>query len=251
MNLSEVVSTVQKAVRDNSPAILTAIGVSGSVGTAYLAWRAGWKSSDRLEVYPPGNFVDGKFQKKELTKREKFDLVWDLYIPPVASGVITVAAIVGANHISSKRMAAAYSVLAVTEKTLSEYREHVAEQLGEKKEKLLHDDLIQKKINENPPGQLVIAGAGTVLCCELFTGRYFMSDMETLRKAQNDINAKAIAHRWATLNDFYWLVGLQVTSNSGDIGWTSDALLDLDFTTVMSDDSRPCLAFEYTNLNPL
>lgn len=251
MNLNLLAKTIQKAIRDNSPVILTAVGVSGTITTAYLAGRATWKAFERLEVYPPGQIVNGEFHKDSLTNREKLELVWDLYIPPVTSGILTVGAIIGSNHISSKRAAAAYSVLAVTERTLSEYREQVIEQVGAKKEQAIRDEIAQRKVAENPPGQLIVTGAGTVLCCELYTGRYFHSDMEKLRKAQNDINMKLVNQMYATLNDFYWIMELPQTSDSGGVGWDSSRLLELEFSTVLSDDSRPCIAFEYNYIKPL
>jgi hypothetical protein len=79
----------------------------------------------------------------------------------------------------------------------------------------------------------------------VLTGRYFNSDMETLRKAENDVNFRLVNELYVPICDFYYLIGLPYTSNSGQIGWTSGKLMNLEFTTTMSEDSRPCLAFEY------
>jgi hypothetical protein len=69
--------------------------------------------------------------------------------------------------------------------------------------------------------------------------------METLRKSQNDINAKLNAHQYASLSDLYYMIGLPNTSTSDHMGWSADKHLELSFTTVMSEDGRPCLAFDY------
>ena len=240
MNFSSTMKDLTRTIRHNAPPILTALGVSGTVATAYLTGVATWKASHRLSEQPP----------KE-TKKELFLEVWDLYVPPVFTGVVTVGCIVGANHVSSKRMAAAYSVLAITEKGFAEYREQVVERLGERKEKEIRDDIARSKVESNPPGALVVVGAGTVLCCELYTGRYFNSDMESLRRAQNDINAQLNREMYATLNDFYYLVGLPATSHSGNVGWSSDRQLALEFTSMLSEGATPCLAFEYNYTKPL
>lgn len=241
MSFSRFVNGVQKTIRDNSPVILTALGVSGVVTTGYLAAKAGWQSQHRVAQDPCD----------DLTAREKAELVWDLYIPAVTAGVITIGCIVCATHVSSKRVAAAYSILTVSEKAFDEYREKVVEQIGERKEQAVRDEIAQDHISKNPPGNLVVAGSGSVLCCELFTGRYFNCDMETLRKAANDINAKLVGEMYATLSDFYYLVGLPQTSNSGGIGWESSKLMNLEFSTVMSGDNRPCIAFEYNYTKPV
>ncbi len=237
MNLISLAQTAQKVIKSNSPAILTALGVSGTLGTAYLAGKASYRAAIRIkEQEPPDN---------PMTLGEKFELVWDLYVPAVAAGAVTVGSIIGANHISSKRTAAAYSVLAVAEKGFAEYRDKVVEVHGEKKEAAIREEIAKDHIRANPPGETIVVGSGSVLCCELFTGRYFNCDMEKLRRSQNDINAKLMSEMYATLSDFYYMIGLPPTSDSGRIGWESDKQLALSFTSILCEDSRPCLAFDY------
>lgn len=240
MNLTTLLSLVKTTARKNAPAILTAVGVSGTFTTAYLAAVASWRAKGRLSEGPP---------IEDLTKREIFDQVWDLYLPPVISGVVTVGCILGANHVSSHRATAAYSLLATSERALEEYRNKVVEQIGERKEKALRDEIAQDRVSQTPP--TLVLGSGNVLCCELFTGRYFNSDIEALRKAQNDINARLFNEPCVPLNYFYHLVGLPETSASGDVGWEMGNLMELDFSTVMSDDSRPCIAFAYNYVKPI
>jgi hypothetical protein len=121
------------------------------------------------------------------------------------------------------------------------------------KEQKIRDELAQQRISSNPPTsrEVIITGKGEVMCCELFTHRYFRSDMETLRKAQNDLNEKIFHSFYVPLNEFYDLVGLPHTSNSGYLGWDSDKLMELKFSAVMSEDGEPCLAFEYNYTKPL
>lgn len=240
MNLTEIAKMTQKVLHDNSPSILTAMGVSGTLATAYLTGKASFDAARRLGEGPP---------IENLTKREIIERIWDLYIPPIASAVVTVGCVIGSNHISSKRTAAAYSVVAVSEKMFAEYREKVIESHGERKEKLIRDEIAQDRINSNPPPAIVM-GSGEVLCCESHTGRYFMSDMESLRKARNDINAKLIGDMYATLDDFYYLLKLPQTSQSGALGWESDKMLELDFSAVLTE-GKPCMVFSYNYIKPL
>lgn len=227
---------VKAFAKENSPEILTGIAIGGSVTTAYLAGIASIHAIRRLDNTP---------LVENMNRREKFLEVWDLYIPTVFSGGVTIACIVGANRISTKRALAAYSLLAVSEKTFEEYREKVVERIGEKKDKEIRDEIAQKKVSDNPPNNVLVAGSDGVLCCELFTGRYFHSDMESLKKAVNEVNAKAMREDYCVIGEFYYIIGIPHTSNSGRIGWTSDKLLVLDFTTTLTEDGKPCLAFDY------
>lgn len=238
--ISNLVIKTTQIVRSNSPAILTALGISGTVTTAYLTGKASYRAAQRLSTEPA-----------DISNREKFELVWDLYIPAGVSGVVTIGCIVGATRISSQRAAAAYSLVTLSEKAFDEYREKVIEKLGEKKEQDVRDEIAQERINQHPSGSVIAVGSGSVLCCELYTMRYFQSDMETLRKAQNDINAKLNTHMYATLDDFYYMVGLGQTSESHSLGWESDRLMSLDFTSALTDTGKPCLAFGYNYTRPL
>jgi hypothetical protein len=81
--------------------------------------------------------------------------------------------------------------------------------------------------------------------------RYFLSDMESLRKAENRVNAHMLGHDYATLSEFYYEVGLQQTSVSSNLGWTSDHLLELVFSTTMHEGQIPCIAFDYNYIHPV
>jgi len=50
---------------------------------------------------------------------------------------------------------------------------------------------------------------------------------------------------YASLSDFYDLIGLPTTSFSDEVGWNSDRLLELQFSTVLSDDGRPCISIDF------
>lgn len=244
MTLIKLTRQAEKLLHDNSPAILTAIGVSGTLSTAYLVGKAsydvGYADAMDVEYRDPPPI-------KDRIKRH-----WKLYIPSAVSASIAVGCIIAANRVGSKRAAAAYSVLTVTEKAFAEYKEKVVETIGERKERAVTDSIVQDRVNSNPVAgrEVIVAGSGNVLCCELYTGRYFYSDMESLRKAENQLNARLNREMYANLSDFYSLVGLPYTTNSDDFGWNSDKLLELRITTVLSDDGRPCIAFDYNYIKP-
>ena len=106
-------------------------------------------------------------------------------------------------------------------------------------------------LQRTQPGYPARVAAGTVLCHESYTGRYFECDMETLRKAENEINSRIVKHDRASLNDLYYILGLGATSYSDNVGWDSARLLELEFSTVLSQDGKPCLAFDYNYTKPV
>jgi len=235
----DIFNKAERLVQHNSSSILTAFGISGTIGTAYLTGKASFKAAHIIQE-------EERLTTKKVDPKDAVKKVWKLYIPAGVSGVATIACIVGVSKIGSRRTAAITAAYSLSEKAFTEYKSKVVETLGEKKEKKIRDEVYETKMSNNPPSSsgIVLAGTGDVLCCETWTGRYFNSDMETIRKAVNVINAKLNREMEATLSDFYYLIGIPTTSSSSYSGWNSDKLMDLDFSTLLHD-GRPCLAFEY------
>lgn len=234
---------LEKFIQDNSPTILTAIGVVGTISTAILSGRASIKAADILREKK----IDAEIENEQISTKEKVLAVWQEFLPPVGSGVLTLAAIIGANRVSVRRAAALAAAYSLSEKTAKEYKEKIVEKLGLNKEQQARDELAQKRVNDNPlqSQQVIITGNGEVMCYDMQSGRYFKSSMETLRRVQNDINQEVLANGYATLRDFYAMLNLKATPYSDEIGWTQDELLDMQFSTVLSDDGQPCIAFEF------
>ena len=243
MNIQGLAKHVERVAVDNSPAILTAIGVTGTVTTAIFASKASFKAADIIrEMESVEPVADDP--KQRLLDRTK--ATWQLYIPAVGVGTATIACIVFANQIGTRRAAAMAAAYSMSEKAFSEYREKIVEKVGEAKEQEARDEIAQERVERNPLGsQVIVVNDREVLCFDQYTGRYFNSDMETLKQAQNKINYRMIRENYASLNDFYAYIGLDWVPTGDDVGWNSDQMLELSFTTVLSDDQRPCIAIDF------
>lgn len=245
MTLTAIARQAEKFTTDHSPQILTGIAVAGTIGTAVLTGKATLKAV--AMVREAEYWRDKSTQSNYLETRDKVALTWKLYVPPFIAGATTVAAIIAATQIGTRRAAAIAAAYAVSEKAFTEYKEKVVEKLGENKERAVRDEVAQDRVRNNPvtENQIIVSGGGKVLCYEPYTGRYFMSDMETLKKAQNDLNYMVLNNYYASMSDFYDLIGLDRTKISDDMGWNSDKMLELTFSTVLSDDDRPCMVMDY------
>lgn len=249
MAVSDLISHALKAVKNNAPEILTALGISGVATTSYLVAKASFEAAKKIEQNEAigGVSDDPKQRLKERTK-----LVWKMYIPAGLSGVATIACIVGSGRASGRRTSAAVAAYSFTEKAFSEYKDKAKEVIGANKEQKLRDDLAQDQVRQNPPSkEITIIGDGDVLCCELRTNRYFLSSHEALQRAVNEINFMITHDNYVSLSEFYILIGLPMTEESVHNGWTFEKLMELDFSTALTDDNKPCLTFRYNYVKPL
>lgn len=245
-----ILSKTLQTLKSNSPEILTAFGVAGVFTTSYLTGKASYKAS---RIIAEDEQQGVMFESRKDRFKERVRLTWKLYIPAATSAIVTTGCIIGGSKASGKRTAAAVTAYSLTERAFAEYRERVVEEIGKGKEQRTRDEIAQRHISDTPPvsREVIITSGGNVLCCELYTHRYFRSDMETLRKAQNDINVWVVNSRQSTLDDFYSLIGLSSTSESGNLGWDDERLMELEFTTTLVEGQTPCLAFNYNYVKPL
>ena len=252
MNLATLSNSIQWKIKRNSPTILTVAASVGVLATSYLTARASFKAAKVIRDHEEANPLWTKSFTSKGLLIERTNLTWKLYLPPAICGVSTIACIVGSNRIGANKLIAASTAATLAETAFSEYRDKVIETHGANKEQKIRDEIAEDKVKTTAPSsEVLLVGTGHVLCCELRTMRYFNSTMEALRRAQNDINAKLIQHPYVTLSDFYWEIDLPLTSVSSDIGWKDGKMMDLQFSTVLTEDGRPCLAFDYNYVDLL
>lgn len=238
--------TGRRLLKENAPTILTGLGVSGLLATVILAVRATPEATQRLqrltddmeEAYQAGGPEPLLIRPRDVVK-----INWDLYVPAAIVGGTTALCIIGANNISSRRNAALISLYTLTERAYGEYREKVVQTIGENKEARVRDSVAQDRVIAAGPSTTII-GAGNIPCFDSFTGRYFESTVETIRKAENDINRQCINDMYASQNDFYRLLGLPQVAVGEEVGWTTDNVLEVQFSAVLDED-RPVMALEY------
>lgn len=243
MQLPELFNKASRALGENSTTILTMMGVSGTVTTAVLASRASFKAALLIEK----DEIQNWFPDQPMPTKEKVKLVWPLYVPAVTIGATTVASIVMANQLASKKTAAMAAVAGISERALQEYKAKVVEKLGATKAVTVRDAIAQDQVDKHPVNtrEVILAGTGEVLCFDIMTGRYFQSSIEEIKKAENTINFEIVNHMYASLSQFYDEIGLPPTGFSEEVGFNTDNRCEVTYTTTMSSDDRPCVAIDF------
>jgi Family of unknown function (DUF6353) len=251
---------IQQLLEDNATTILTAGGVVGTVTTAVLAGRAGFKAgqiimerkgelyADQFQREPQDNPV--LFENIELTKMEVVQLVGVQFLPPVLTGTATVGSIILANRMSAQKAAALAAAYGLAEKQLGEYKDKVQEKLTGPKATAIRDEIQQDRVNENPPksSQVIVIGSGEVLFYDAWSGRYFRSTVEAIRKAENAVNREIFQSNEAALRAFYDELDLPRVTMDEHLGWNIGNSLEIEISAVVTEDSEPCLAIEFVNL---
>ena len=247
MNKPDVKQLVQSAktyVTKRSPEILTGIGITGMIATTVLAVRDTPKALKLIE--------DAQYEKGDyLTAQEKVKVCWKCYIPAATTGVFSVACLIGANSVHSKRNAALATAYKLSETAYSEYRSKVMETVGEKKEQVVREKVAQERIESNPvsKNEVYITDKGNTLCYDYISKRYFKSDVDRIRKIEIKLN-KQMMHDicgYVSLNEFYDEIGLERIEYGDEIGWNTENMLELEISPHMADDDTPCIMVGHYN----
>lgn len=242
MSFGTTMTKIGKKVAPHVPDILTATACIGVGATAVMCGKNTLAAHDILKAYDEEN--------PDATTKDRVLKAAPAYIPTIILATATIACIIGARTTSAKQTAALASAYTIATEAAARYRDKVIEVVGEEKAKEVDEKIADEQLKAHPLSgqQPIIVGTGKVLCFDTLSSRYFMSDMETLRKVQNDMNRIILDDMFASLNDFYYRIGLDPMNLGEELGWTIDSLIDLKFTSRLSEDGQPCLVVNYESV---
>ncbi len=242
--LNGLVKSAGVFVTRNSTTILTSLAVAGVVSTAILAVRGtpgAMRALERLDQENP-----------DYSNLDAVKAVAPHYIPALATGTVTIASIIGAHGIGSRKNAALASAYSLAERSFTDYRRKVIETFGEAKAQKVQDSVVDDHIRQsNPQASLILLEDGEVLCYEILTGRFFKSSPEKMRRAQNTLNGRMLdgTEFSVSMNEFYLLCDIPTTMMGEEMGWNESARIDIQLSSHLTPDEKPCLAITY-NMPP-
>lgn len=246
-NFKKIINGLEKAFQEHSPEILTGLGIGGMLTTIGMAVRATPKAILILyeEECRRAKLPD---QPIKIGGVDTVKLTWKCYVPSAVVCTASISCLIGASSVNSKRNAALATAYSISESVLKDYQEKVIETIGEKKELLIRDEITKDKIANNPPNDqtVIITNRGETLCYDVISGRYFRTDIDKLKRVENELNGIMIHEGYVSLNDLYYEMGLEGISIGSELGWNLDnGKIDLYFTSQLAVDNQPCLVINY------
>ena len=241
--LVNLFKSTRNFIGKHSPEILTGIGITGLLTTTVLAVKATPKALYLIE-----NAKEDQ-NKDKLKPVEVIKIAWKPYIPAGLLAIASTSCIIGASSINYKRNTALATAYAISERTLVRYRDKVIDTLGERKEKEIKEKVAQEEVNQNKKqdNTVIITSKGNTLCMDSFSGRYFRSDIDSIKKAINKLNRELTYNQYVSLNELYGEIGLNDIKNGSILGWNLDSgLIEPEFSTCLADNDEPCVVIDYT-----
>jgi hypothetical protein len=213
MNIRSIFGALRSGVVKHSPEILTAVGTIGLIAAGVMAVNQTPKAVKILEDYSNDVSVE-----EPITPQEKFKMCWKLYLPSVLMATTSVASIIFARRIDSKRMAAWAAAYQMSETAINRLEQSIKDEYGERKLKKLEQQSDLKLLEENPinPDEIVNTGDGDDLFCDYYSGGYFRSTPEAVRARYNHWIAKLQRNDSMSVNS--WVTELELRPMGDDVG---------------------------------
>lgn len=240
-SLAAVGNTVKTAFKNQSSNLLVASAVVGTVVLAYFVAEETPEVNEKLESAK-------KDKGEDLTTVEKAMIVVPGYRKSELAGAYVIFAIIAAHKCDLDKIAVYSSACGLANDRLEKLQKKVEDELGPNKTRKIKDSIREDYIRSNPPVDACIesTGKGTTLCCDAYSGRYFYSSPEAIRRAQADALVNFNFSGYLSLNDWYDLLRIDTVKLGDRLGWcNSRDIFDIEFTSTLTGDDRPVLVIEF------
>ena len=261
LNLSNFAKNISAKLGANAPGITIGLGTGAILVAGVMVGVATPKAMKLIEDAQVAKTKRFEMMKEkapddavmdetdDLTWVEIIKAGWKPYAPAIMTAVVGVACIVGGNRANARRNAALSAAYTVVEQTLNDYTAKTKEIVGEKKEKEIRDAIAEDELKKHPlSGYNVVRmpKCGKTLCYDVRSREYFMSDYNTIKKVENDLNRRLRSEMFISLNDVYDEFGIVHDDELGDdIGWNVDDELEFTISSKIAENNEPCLVVNY------
>lgn len=251
--INELIGVSKAFVLDHKSSICIGTGIAGMITAGIVAVKVTPKASMLLEerrCRKHEEYKENTDVNPQLTLKDYIQVTWRYYFPPIALASASAGLIVFAHNMDTKENAALAAAYAISETRLKEYTEKVAETVGEKKQKEIKSAIDKDRVEKNEfiESEAIHTGDGNMLCLDAWSGRYFYSDIEVLRREAVELSRALLNDEYISLNDWYDAIHLNNTKTGELFGWQigrHQELIELDYSSQLNWKKEPVLVVDF------
>ena len=234
----------ENVMTENGSTILTVLGIGGFIVSILLAIEETPTAEEKLKelekemALEADAGIDYIPPSKEQVIIRKAKKVVPVYAPTIITATLSTACIACAKKADSKKIAVLTTAYELSEASRRDYIRKVKEKIGEKAEAEIQDAYYKEKIENTMPSgpqdsSIICTGRGEQLFYDAATGRYFRCSTLWLDKCRVNISQMIFTDDYASLNELYYMIGLDPVELGNLAGWNNKD--DLDSTTKLID----------------
>lgn len=185
-------------------------------------------------------------------KEKDYKKVAKKTLPIAAAATASAVAIRYGMKESDRRLAAAMAAYSLSDAAYAELKDSIEKNLTSKKLKEVEHNTNVDKVTESVGrtddfSLIENTGNGTLLCCELMTGRLFYSDKAYIDRAINEANERFDnGEDVVSLGDLHYVLNLRATELDNVVAWHRDfSRVRVTWDTMALEDGTPVATIEY------
>lgn len=237
-------NSIKVYMTKHSPEILTGIGIGGFLTAIGMTIKIAPRAKAEIE---DAEYYADKYNEP-LRKMDRVKIYAKNYWPVAVSTGLSTACIVMGNRQQHKRNAALAAAYTISQETLKDYQSAIAESLDEKKATEIREKVAEKTSERVPTNdqEIPYVPAGKSLYLDRWSGRYFVSDRETIREVCNNLSRQMLGDMCVTLNEVYDALDLEGIPFGNYIGWdVNKSFVEPVFGAKLTEKGEPCVVFDF------
>lgn len=253
------IRVVSKFASENSPTILTVIGVSLMIGGVVATIIEAPKAKDDLDILEEDDELSHKVYLKEKTR-----IIASHYWKTASMTIGGAGLIFWGHKINLGRTAAALAAYQMSKDDLEKLKDKIIETDGEKHFNKLDEAITKDEVKRNPfnSATVINTGHGNTLFYDPIGRDYFLSDMEFIRQMRDEANLdmaktqRQLRKAALSYDDWREYIGLPALDGivdgkkmgfpiGKDLGWLNRNI-ELKITCTMLPDDTVCHIMGFT-----
>lgn len=255
--LKPLIRQTAKNLNRNLPTILTISGGVGSIAALVMGIQEGPVFKKRLDlalarIRKERGIPDGEPLK--LSTSDYWALTKELapiIAPSVLTEVFSLVCMYCALKEGNERQARLLSLYSGAELSLQDLHNKMMEKLGEETTDEIYQAVAQERAQQKPLAlnSPIETGKGQDRFMDSWSRERFYSTINFVEAAKNRYNSAIIEgfDMEASMNDWYFELGLPPRDCGSGVGYYAGHLLDIRFVSFIDDDNSPTIGIEYIN----
>jgi hypothetical protein len=189
----------------------------------------------------------------DMTLKEKIKKTWKCYIPSGTIAVSTILCIIYSDKVTMNEKIALLNTLTTVQDNYRDLKTAVNTTCDPE----TREEILKKTIRTKVPKDVYIERTGEKIFYEDYLGQCFTSTIENVLKAEYLLNKQLAITGYASLNDFYELLGISKTDAGNYLGWAvyegyfggtaTSPWVDFVHDKMEDDDGIEYLHIDYSN----
>ena len=219
----------------HSNTILTCVSIVTTVAAVYRAFKDGPKCKKILE----------ELNEQGASNKEKATAIVKTIGPTIGYTAVSVTSQAvnwKKNGETIKDLVSLYS----TSRTINEeFRRHTQQVIGDEKMNEIDHSIAKAHApveydTAEDGSKIISTGHGNDLFYDSWSGRFFYSDINYVKKCVNDLNYQLMNDMFVSVNEFYAYIGLSGIGAGDSAGWNVDfGMCDLAYVAELDDNDKP------------